>query len=68
MFERFILGHLNRLETLESAVWMVCSFLCLCCIFILFMQMDHVWDHFDYTNDVEWWQTQGWPLVKVRWI
>ncbi|KAF9234336.1 glycoside hydrolase family 95 protein [Melanogaster broomeanus] len=26
--------------------------------------MIHVWDHFDYTNDVQWWQTQGWPLVK----
>lgn len=25
----------------------------------------HAWDHFDYTNDVEWWKTQGWPLVKV---
>jgi hypothetical protein len=27
--------------------------------------MDHAWDHFDYTNDVNWWKTQGWPLVKV---
>ncbi|KAF9219276.1 glycoside hydrolase family 95 protein [Gyrodon lividus] len=26
--------------------------------------MIHAWDHFDYTNDVQWWQTQGWPLVK----
>ncbi|KAF9479522.1 hypothetical protein BDN70DRAFT_983597 [Pholiota conissans] len=33
----------------ESAVWM----------------MFHVWDHFDYTNDVEWWKSQGWPLVKL---
>ncbi|KAJ7182665.1 glycoside hydrolase family 95 protein [Mycena crocata] len=32
----------------ESAVWM----------------MLHVWDHFDYTNDVAWWKTQGWPLIK----
>ncbi|KAF5366281.1 hypothetical protein D9758_005662 [Tetrapyrgos nigripes] len=32
----------------ESAVWM----------------MIHVWDHFDYTNDVEWWRRQGWPLIK----
>jgi alpha-L-fucosidase 2 len=32
----------------ESAVWM----------------MIHVWDHFDYTNDVAWWQAQGWPLIK----
>ncbi|KAF8191307.1 glycoside hydrolase family 95 protein [Pholiota molesta] len=32
----------------ESAVWM----------------MFNVWDHFDYTNDVNWWKTQGWPLVK----
>ncbi|KAJ7705329.1 glycoside hydrolase family 95 protein [Mycena rosella] len=32
----------------ESAVWM----------------MIHVWDHFDYTNDVAWWKAQGWPLVK----
>lgn len=27
--------------------------------------MMHVWDHFDYTNDVEWWKRQGWPLLKV---
>ncbi|KAH7890396.1 glycoside hydrolase family 95 protein [Phlebopus sp. FC_14] len=26
--------------------------------------MIHVWDHFDYTNDVAWWKAQGWPLVK----
>ncbi|KAF8634070.1 hypothetical protein AX17_004332 [Amanita inopinata Kibby_2008] len=26
--------------------------------------MIHVWDHFDYTNDVAWWKTQGWPLLK----
>ncbi|KAJ6466949.1 glycoside hydrolase family 95 protein [Mycena sanguinolenta] len=32
----------------ESAVWM----------------MVHVWDHFDYTNDVAWWKAQGWPLLK----
>lgn len=32
----------------ESAVWM----------------MLHVWDHFDYTGDVDWWKTQGWPLLK----
>ncbi|KAJ7621165.1 glycoside hydrolase family 95 protein [Roridomyces roridus] len=32
----------------ESAVWM----------------MVHVWDHFDYTNDVNWWKSQGWPLIK----
>ncbi|PSR78035.1 hypothetical protein PHLCEN_2v7598 [Hermanssonia centrifuga] len=32
----------------ESAVWM----------------MLHVWDHFDYTNDVAWFQAQGWPLLK----
>jgi len=32
----------------ESAVWM----------------MIHVWDHFDYTNDVAWWKAQGWPLIK----
>ncbi|KAI0079139.1 hypothetical protein K474DRAFT_1705823 [Panus rudis PR-1116 ss-1] len=32
----------------ESAVWM----------------MIHVWDHFDYTNDVNWWKSQGWPLLK----
>ncbi|TCD62716.1 hypothetical protein EIP91_006542, partial [Steccherinum ochraceum] len=24
----------------------------------------HIWDHFDYTNDVEWWKTQGYPLIK----
>ncbi|KII85573.1 glycoside hydrolase family 95 protein [Plicaturopsis crispa FD-325 SS-3] len=33
----------------ESAVWM----------------MIHVWDHFDYTNDVTWWKAQGWPLLKA---
>ncbi|EGO19842.1 glycoside hydrolase family 95 protein [Serpula lacrymans var. lacrymans S7.9] len=27
--------------------------------------MIHAWDHFDYTNDVEWWKAQGWPLVKA---
>ncbi|KAF7979349.1 hypothetical protein HWV62_42781 [Athelia sp. TMB] len=27
-------------------------------------EMIHVWDHFDYTNDVAWWKAQGWPLVK----
>ncbi|KAF8664131.1 hypothetical protein AX16_000821 [Volvariella volvacea WC 439] len=32
----------------EAAVWM----------------MLHVWDHFDYTNDVAWWKEQGWPLLK----
>ncbi|EMD36191.1 glycoside hydrolase family 95 protein [Gelatoporia subvermispora B] len=32
----------------ESAVWM----------------MIHVWDHFDYTNDVSWFKSQGWPLLK----
>ncbi|KAJ7584657.1 glycoside hydrolase family 95 protein [Mycena floridula] len=32
----------------ESAVWM----------------MIHVWDHFDHTNDIQWWKTQGWPLIK----
>ncbi|CAE6417027.1 unnamed protein product [Rhizoctonia solani] len=32
----------------ESAAWM----------------MIHAYDHFDYTNDVTWWQAQGWPLVK----
>ncbi|KAF7324807.1 Glycoside hydrolase family 95 protein [Mycena kentingensis (nom. inval.)] len=32
----------------EAAVWM----------------MIHVWDHFDYTNDVAWWKAQGWPLIK----
>jgi alpha-L-fucosidase 2 len=27
--------------------------------------MVHVWDHFDYTQDVMWWKSQGWPLLKV---
>ncbi|TRM55983.1 glycoside hydrolase family 95 protein [Schizophyllum amplum] len=27
--------------------------------------MIHVWDHFDYTNDVSWWKSQGYPLLKV---
>ncbi|CAE7084096.1 unnamed protein product [Rhizoctonia solani] len=26
--------------------------------------MFHVYDHFDYTNDVAWWKAQGWPLLK----
>ncbi|KAG9087835.1 hypothetical protein FS749_002610 [Ceratobasidium sp. UAMH 11750] len=26
--------------------------------------MMHVYDHFDYTNDVTWWRGQGWPLLK----
>ncbi|EGN94360.1 glycoside hydrolase family 95 protein [Serpula lacrymans var. lacrymans S7.3] len=29
------------------------------------ISMIHAWDHFDYTNDVEWWKAQGWPLVKA---
>ena len=28
--------------------------------------MLHVWDHFDYTQDVAWWKAQGYPLLKVR--
>ncbi|GBE84301.1 glycoside hydrolase family 95 protein [Sparassis crispa] len=32
----------------ESAVWM----------------MIHVWDHFDYTNNITWFRSQGWPLLK----
>ncbi|CAE6459257.1 unnamed protein product [Rhizoctonia solani] len=26
--------------------------------------MFHVYDHFDYTNDVAWWKAQGWPMLK----
>jgi alpha-L-fucosidase 2 len=26
--------------------------------------MIHVWDHFDFSGDVDWWQRQGYPLVK----
>ncbi|TFK91898.1 glycoside hydrolase family 95 protein [Polyporus arcularius HHB13444] len=26
--------------------------------------MFHVWDHFDFTQDTEWFQSQGWPLLK----
>ncbi|KLO13238.1 glycoside hydrolase family 95 protein [Schizopora paradoxa] len=26
--------------------------------------MFHVWDHFDFTNDLEWWKSQGYPLLK----
>lgn len=26
--------------------------------------MLHVWDHFDYTNDVTWFKETGWPLLK----
>jgi hypothetical protein len=26
--------------------------------------MLHVFDHFDFTNDIAWWQTQGYPLLK----
>jgi len=33
--------------------------------FGVIMQMLHVWDHFDYTNDVAWFRAQGWPLLKV---
>lgn len=27
--------------------------------------MTHVWDHFDYTGDLQWLQQQGYPLLKV---
>ncbi|KAF9465864.1 glycoside hydrolase family 95 protein [Collybia nuda] len=27
--------------------------------------MMHVWDHFDYNNDIAWWKAQGWPLIKA---
>ncbi|KAI0367157.1 hypothetical protein BV20DRAFT_1024789 [Pilatotrama ljubarskyi] len=27
--------------------------------------MFHVWDHFDFTQDVDWFKAQGWPLLKV---
>lgn len=28
--------------------------------------MSHVIDHLDYgSGSIEWWQEQGWPLVKV---
>ncbi|KAI0353355.1 glycoside hydrolase family 95 protein [Trametes cingulata] len=26
--------------------------------------MIHVWDHFDFTQDVDWFKAQGWPLLK----
>ncbi|KAI0330116.1 hypothetical protein GY45DRAFT_1251576 [Cubamyces sp. BRFM 1775] len=26
--------------------------------------MVHVWDHYDFTHDVEWFQAQGYPLLK----
>ncbi|QRW13118.1 glycoside hydrolase family 95 protein [Ceratobasidium sp. AG-Ba] len=26
--------------------------------------MIHVYDHLDYTNDLTWWRSQGWPLLK----
>ncbi|KAL6297766.1 Six-hairpin glycosidase-like protein [Sparassis latifolia] len=26
--------------------------------------MIHVWDHFDYTNNITWFRSQGWPLLK----
>ena len=28
-------------------------------------QMVHVWDHFDFTQDTDWFKAQGWPLLKV---
>jgi hypothetical protein len=31
----------------------------------MMLQMIHVWDHFDHTNDIAWWKAQGWPLLKV---
>ena len=36
------------------------------CLFdMVKFKMLHVWDHFDYTNDVKWWRSTGWPLLKV---
>ncbi len=36
--------------------------------FRLRSQMVHVWDHFDYTQDIAWWRAQGWPLLKVDFL
>lgn len=31
-----------------------------------YFQMTQVIDHFDYgLGSIDWWQTQGWPLIKV---
>ncbi len=30
--------------------------------------MFHVWDHLDFTQDVAWFKSQGWPLLKVRYL
>ncbi|KAF9479521.1 glycoside hydrolase family 95 protein [Pholiota conissans] len=53
--EMNVFGHTGMKATLaewsdypEASVWM----------------MLHVWDHFDFTNDVDWWKRQGWPLIK----
>jgi alpha-L-fucosidase 2 len=27
--------------------------------------MTHVWDHFDFTGDLDWLRRQGYPLLKV---
>jgi len=27
--------------------------------------MIHVWDHFDYTGDLDWLRRQGYPLLKA---
>ncbi|KAI0313168.1 glycoside hydrolase family 95 protein [Amylostereum chailletii] len=42
------LGDAEWSDYTASSVWM----------------MLHVWDHFDFTGDVAWWQAQGWPLLK----
>ena len=34
----------------------------------LLLKMFHVWDHLDFTQDVAWFKSQGWPLLKVRYL
>ena len=33
-----------------------------------FPQMVHVWDHFDFTQNADWFKAQGWPLLKVGFL
>ncbi|THH07645.1 hypothetical protein EW145_g3244 [Phellinidium pouzarii] len=65
---RDIFGHTGMKASGNSAQWanypvaLLTIYLSRNIFFV--KQMVHVWDHFDFTNDVAWWKAQGYPLLK----